>query len=208
MRSRDAEVAADLDRVPAHLPRHAAVERDAVRRAVDDADELLPALDRAHDLLRAAADRRRRIVRVQRQPHARLLRLRHHRLQEVGDVRPHLVERVRALVRERRQVLHPLVVEAGPAGAGAAGLLEVAFHRAVRVPVVFDHRQADLARGPDRLDHLLDVLVLAGPVVDRVVEARDHQVRQRQAVGLEAGPSSPRAGLRPRESAPPPRARA
>ena len=36
MRSRDAELAADLDRIAAHFARHAAVERDAVRRAVDD----------------------------------------------------------------------------------------------------------------------------------------------------------------------------
>ena len=50
--------------------------------------------------------------------------------------------------RQRRQILHALVVEAGPAGAGAAGLFEVAFHRAVRVPVVFDDRQPDACRPP------------------------------------------------------------
>src|SRR5260221_9532074 len=47
------EPPAHLDGVAAHLARHTAVERDPVRRTVDDPDELLPAVDRSHDLLRA-----------------------------------------------------------------------------------------------------------------------------------------------------------
>ena len=121
---------------------------------------------------------------MQREPDVGFLGHGDHGLEEVRDIGPHLVERVRPFFRQRRQIFHPLVIEAGPPGAGAARLLEVTLHRAVRVPVVFDDRQPDVARGFDRLDDLFDVGVLPGPVVDRVREAGDHQVCDRQAVCL------------------------
>ena len=77
---------------------------------------------------------------MQRQTHAGLLRLWNDGLEEVGDVGPHLVERVGSLLGQGGQVLHSLVVEAGPTGASPASFFEVAFHGAVRVPVVFDDR--------------------------------------------------------------------
>ena len=113
---------------------------------------------------------------MERQAHAGFLGHRDHGLQEVGDVGPHLIERVRAFVGKRRQVLHSLVVEAGVARAGAPGLLVIAFHGAMRVPVVFDDRQPGLARGDDRLLHLLDLFVASGPRVDGIGEPADHQV--------------------------------
>src|ERR1035438_5537505 len=85
-----------------------------------------------------------------------------------------------------RQVFHALVIEAGPARAGSAGFLEVAFHGAMRVPVVFHHRQPNLARGPDGLNDFLNLLVLSRTVVDCGRKALDHQITEREAVSLEA----------------------
>src|SRR5580700_5331244 len=70
-----AEIAADLNRVLAHLARHAAIESDSVARALDDLDELFPAFHRAHDLLRSAADGRGRIVGMERHANSGLLAL-------------------------------------------------------------------------------------------------------------------------------------
>src|SRR5262249_4718006 len=78
-----------------------------------------------------------------------------------------------------------LVVEAGPACAGAAGLGEVTFHGAMRVPVVLDDREAGFASRTDGLDDVVDIFVAAGAVVDCAVEAADHQVAEREPVRLE-----------------------
>ncbi len=123
---------------------------------------------------------------MQRQPDVRLLGDRDHGLQEVRDAGPHLIQRVGSFLRQGRQVLHPLVVEAGPPGARTPRFLEVAFHRPVRVPVVLDHRQADVPCGLDRLNDLLDVGVFLGPAVDGVWKPGDHQVRDCEAVRLVA----------------------
>ena len=50
-----AEVAADRDRILAQFPRHAAIKRDSVCRAVHNLDQVLPSIQRGHDLLRSAA---------------------------------------------------------------------------------------------------------------------------------------------------------
>src|ERR1022692_4688261 len=84
------EIAADFHRVLAHLAGDPTIEGDAIRRAGHDADEPLPTFHSPHYLPRAAAERRRRIVGMQRQPHARFGGHRHHGLQEICDVAPHL----------------------------------------------------------------------------------------------------------------------
>ncbi len=91
------EIAAHFHRVFAQFPRDAAIERDPVGWAGHDIDQALPAVQRPHDLPRSAAERRRRIVGMERQPHARFRRDRNHGFQEISDVRPHLVERVHTL---------------------------------------------------------------------------------------------------------------
>src|SRR5579875_639102 len=57
-----AEVAADLDRVVAHLARDAAVEGNAVRLTGNNFDQSFPAFHSAHNLTRSAADGGRRII--------------------------------------------------------------------------------------------------------------------------------------------------
>ena len=98
---------------------------------------------------------------MQRQAHARLLRHRDYRLEEVGDVGPHLVEGARAFFRQGRQAFHAVKVHACDSSAASSGLLVVAFHGAVRVEVVFDHGDADLAGGLDRLPDLFNLLIAA-----------------------------------------------
>src|SRR5207302_20233 len=126
------------------------IEGDPVRRAVHYAYQFLPAFDRSHDLLGPTADRRAGIVWVQRETHAGLLGLRNYGLEEIGDIGPHFVERMGPLFCERRKILHPFVIKAGPARASAPVLFEIALHRPVRVPVTFDNWQADLTGNPDR----------------------------------------------------------
>ena len=122
---------------------------------------------------------------MQRETHARLLGLRNHGLEEIADIGPHFVERMGPFFRERRKILHPFVIKAGPARASAPGLFEIALHRPVRVPVIFDNWQADLTGNPDRLDYVLDVAIPSGPVVDGIRKACDHQVGQDQPIRLE-----------------------
>ena len=68
-----AEVAANRYRIFAHLPGHAAVKCNSIGRTVHDADKVFPAVQRAHDLLRAPAHRRRRVVGMQRHANISLL---------------------------------------------------------------------------------------------------------------------------------------
>ena len=186
MQSRSLEIAADLDRILAHLARHAAVEGHAVERALDQLEIRLPLLDAGHDLLGAARQRHRRIVRVQRQPHVRLLGDRHDRLEEALRAFELLGPRVRADALARRQVLRQRVVVGGVAGAGAAFFELVALGQPVRVEVVFDDRQPQLARHLDRLDDVGGLLLGLRPAPDHVVEAADHHVDDLDAAGLVA----------------------
>ena len=84
--------------------------------------------------------------------------------------------------------LHELIIEAGPARVPplVVDLLEVAFHGAVRVEVVFDDRQAYFARGGDRLFDLLDILVAfgAGLSIENIAGQVDHQIADGDAHGL------------------------
>ena len=153
---------------------------------------------RGHDLLGAATQRHRRVVGVQGQPHAGLLGHGHHRLQEVGDVGPHLLEGVGPHLGERGHVLAQGVVVPGHAGAAPAEHLVVALHQPVGVEVVLDHREADLARGPDRLVELVDLLVAPRPTIERVREAPDHHVGDGEPVLLEPPHQLAEPLLRPR----------
>ena len=135
---------------------------------------------------------------MERQAHARLLSLRDHGLEKVPDVRPHLVERVCSLVGQRWEIFHAFVIESGPSCTRPPGLLEIALHGAVCVPVVFDDRQSHFAGRANRLNHFLDVRILVRTVVDGVGEARDHQVCQREAVALQAVHHPSQAALFPR----------
>ncbi len=110
-----AKVAAHVNRIFTHLLRHATVKRDSVRGAVHDFDQVLPAVKRGHDLLRSAAQRKGRIVGMKREPHIGFLRDRNDGLEKISDVGPHLIESMRAFVRKRGKVLHPVVVDAGQA---------------------------------------------------------------------------------------------
>ena len=186
MQSRSRQVAAHLDRILAHLARHAAVERHAVERALHQIQVRLPLLDAGHDLLGAARQRHRRIVRVQRQPHVGLLRHRDDRLEEAPGAFELLRARVRADALARRQVLRQRVVVGGVAGAGAAFLELVALGEAVRVEVVLDDRQPELAGDLDRLDDVGGLLLRLRPAPDHVVEAADHHVDDLDAARLEA----------------------
>ena len=160
------EIAANLDRILPQLAGHAAIEGEAVRGALHDVDQPLPARQGAHDLARSAAERSRGIIGMQGQPHTRLLGHGNHRLEEVRDVGPHLLQRVGAFPLQRRQVFDLVVIEGRHARAGPAGLFVVAFGQPVRIEVVFDDRQTDLAGRADRLDDLVDLLVSSGPSID------------------------------------------
>ena len=84
---------------------------------------------------------------MQRQAHVGLLGFGNDRLEEALGPLELIGPRVRADALARRQVLRQLVVVRGVAGAGAPGLFLVALDQPVRVEVVFDDRQADLAGG-------------------------------------------------------------
>src|SRR5579862_1417340 len=122
---------------------------------------------------------------MKRQPHIRLFRLGNDGLQKIGDVRPHLVERVRSLIREWGKVLHSVVVHPGQSGAAPAHLLVVAFHGAVGVEVVLHNGQTNFARGLDRLPHLFDLFISTGFAIERLRKPGDHQIAQRNPALLE-----------------------
>ena len=67
----------------------------------------------------------------------------------------------------------------------------------MRVEVILHNRETRLTGHPDRLANLFDLLVSAGPPVECVVEATDHQVVQGQARGLEALDAGAKLGLLP-----------
>ena len=122
-----AEVADGLGGVFAHLGGHAGVERDAVRRAVDQLDEAALVFERAHRLRRAAEDGDRRVVGVHGEADVVLLGHGDHALQEPLQALPHLFVRMLAHVLERRQVLGALVVVVAQAAQAAPGGAAVAF---------------------------------------------------------------------------------
>jgi hypothetical protein len=59
------KVLGDGHRIFTQFARDSAVVGNAVRGAIDDPDEVLPARERAHDLLGSTADRRWRIIRME-----------------------------------------------------------------------------------------------------------------------------------------------
>ncbi len=93
------EVTADFDGIMSHLAGNAAIKGDAVSRTVHDFDQVLPALDRSHDLTRAATDSDGRVIRMQGEPDVRVLGDRYYCFQEVRDVTPHLIEVVDSFLR-------------------------------------------------------------------------------------------------------------
>ena len=93
-----AEIAAHLDRISSELARNPAIKGDPICRAVNNFDQVFPAIKRGHDLVRAAAQGKWRIVGVKRQAHICFLRNRDYSPQEISDVGPHLLQRVRTLV--------------------------------------------------------------------------------------------------------------
>ena len=192
-----AEPAADRHRVLAHLPRDPAVERHAVERALDEAEVLLPMRERAHELLRTAAQGHGRIVRMEGQAYVRLLRLGHHRLQESLRPLELLGARMRAHAVLRGQVFRERVVVRRVARTRAPRLFFIALGQPVRVEVVFDDGQAHLSGGADGGDHVRDLRVGSRPPPDDVVEPRDHHVVEGQAAGLERLDAGPEVGLRP-----------
>ena len=95
-----AKVAAHFDRVLAHFHGHAAIEGNSIRGAVDDFDEVLPAGNCGHNLLRSPAQRKRRIIGMQREAHVCFFGDGNDGLEEIRDVGPHFIESMRALLRE------------------------------------------------------------------------------------------------------------
>ncbi len=118
---------------------------------------------------------------MEREPHVGLFGFGNHGFEEVLRALHLIGAGVRADVLLRREVLRQLVVVGGVAGAGAADLLLVAFDQAVRVEVVFDDRQARLARRANGSNHVRDLRVGARLAPDDVVEAGDHHVAERDA---------------------------
>ena len=139
---------------------------------------------------------------MERQPHVGLLGFGDDRLEEMLRAFELLGARMRTDALFRRQVLRQRVVVGGVAGAGASELLLVALHQPVRVEVVFDDRQTCPAGCSNRADHVGDLRVGAGPAPDHLVEARDHQVAERDAAGFVGVDARPHVGFGPRDARP------
>src|SRR5471032_610233 len=73
---------------------------------------------------------------------------------------------MRAFGRQGRQILHPLNLELGHAGAAAAQHVGIAVRGAMVVEIPFHHRNAKLAAIDDGLLDLGDFLVAAGQAID------------------------------------------
>src|SRR4051812_43700518 len=67
----------------------------------------------------------------------------------------------------------------------------------MRVEIVFDDRQAGAARSSNGLANMLDLLIPAGSAKNRVLEAADHHVAQRETSGLEEIDAFLYGGFRP-----------
>src|SRR5262249_28343525 len=173
----------DLDRIVARLPCHSAVEGDAVGRAIHDADQMLPPVDRSHDLSRSAAECYRRIIGMQRKTHATLFGNWNDRFQEIGDVAPHLIERMHTFFRQWRQVFNSIDIEPSQSGSTPAIDFVVAFYGAMRIEVVLNRWHPNLPGSTDRILKEFDLFIPAGATVDRIWKPADHHVTDQQAAG-------------------------
>ena len=163
------------DGIFAQFAGDAAIPGHAVGGRVHRLHQAFPVIETVQHLGRAAAHRGRRIVRVHRHDDVVLFRHRDHFLEEVGHVLPGIfVILGRAVCRQRRQVLHPVVVEIGHAGAAAARHLLVTVRGAMVVEIPFQHRNAQLAHIDDGLFDLGDFLVLAGQAAHDLVHLGVH----------------------------------
>ncbi len=120
------------------------------------------------------------------------------RFQEALVARPQISRAVPADVVEYRQVPAAIVVVGGQARSATAGLFVIAAHRAERIPVVFDDRNADSTGDANRLLHLLDVLVGAGTAEDGVAEVVQHHVAELEAGFFDRVLHLAKVGLLPR----------
>ena len=189
------EPVAHHDRVFAQLAGDAAVPGHAVGRGVHRFDQPFPVREAVQDLGRATAHRRRRIVGMHRHHHIVLFRHRDHFLEEVGHVLPGIVIVLGgAVCREGRQILHPVILEFGHAGAAAARHLLVSVRGAMVVEIPFQHGDAQLAHIDDGLLDLGDFLVAARQAAHdlvhvgidaAIVRPADHHDADMHAVLLE-----------------------
>ena len=149
----------------------ALAEADRVGLAVGQGEHALERLDADHDPAHAAQQRDRRIVRMQGQPHARLLGDRHDLRQEVLEGLPELLGRHVARPRSARP--HVGQPESGdervaaPARADGRARPVDAGH-----PVVTEHRNAQPAHVADERAEVPDLLVAPGQAEPRAVHGR------------------------------------
>ena len=163
------------EREPARAPeaadrvRHVAEERevalaqaDRVRLGLDVRHRAVVRLDAVHDPADAADLGDRRIVRVQREPDASLLR---DRDDDVHEVLPRVPElRGRHLTRPGRgRLAHVGEAEGRDPGAAASPPGDVGAHPVDRAhPVVTEHRDLELAHVADEGAEGVDLLVASG----------------------------------------------
>ncbi len=101
-------------------------------------------------------------------------------LKVVGNVVPHLIQRVGCLAGERRKVFDAVVVEVHQAGSAAAGDDLVALDYAVGVKVVLHHRQTLSAGDLDCADDGFDIFVATGFTEANSIGQFEHDVPQFQ----------------------------
>ena len=152
----------------------AAVPGHAVGWRIHRLHQALPVGEAVEDLGRAAAHRRRRIVGMHGKNDMVLLGHRNDRLEEVCDVLPGILVTLGGLARQRRQSLHPGVIEFVIDGAATAGNALVPVDRAVIVEVPLHHRDAQFAAIDDGLLDLFDLGITAGTAADDLVHVRIH----------------------------------
>ena len=99
---------------------------------------------------------------MKRQAHTGFDCYRDNGFQKIGDVAPHSIQCVRTDSLKRRQILYLVVIESCHSRASATKLFVVSFDDAMRVEVVFNHRQACFACGADGLPDVLDLLITNG----------------------------------------------
>ena len=111
----------------------AAIEGNSIRWAVYDFDEVLPPGGCGHDLLRSPAERKGWIVGVQCETHVRFFGDGNDGLEEIRNVGPHFVQRVRTLLWQWRKIIHPVIIDSSQPGAAPTDLFERALHRSRRL---------------------------------------------------------------------------